>query len=496
MRVPFPPWRPDLYDVGGLGTTAGDANGVRYGGNSYVPWPKAVAFSEALAAACRGAVLAYDTAGARKIFAGTSAKLYKFVDSATAWTDVTRSSGGDYSVASDVRWSFTQHGDNLIAVNINDAPQVIGVNSGTNFAALGGSPPNATIAQTVGQFVMLGGISGTLNQVRWSGRDDPTYWTAGQRDSDLQTFPDGGPVRGITPLRDGLIFQEGAIRAYRQVPDRSIFQFRMVERRRGLLAPNSLVTLGNVSFYLSEDGFYATDGSGQSEDIGSKKAYSWFFENVNTDRLDYVCASLDPSGRRIYWLFPGNGVSSEAMNYCLCYDVHLKEWTYSDDFGDSFIWNGQAPGYTLEGLDALGTALVGSTSIELFPISFDDASLAGGTPFLSTFSGSDFKMKTLTGAARAATLETVDFQAFEGRRAFVQGAQLLTDATGATTTFGTKERPQGTVSYGSAVSQTDQGYCPTRSSGRFHRVRVSFPEDESWTHISGAEVDATPEGRR
>lgn len=495
MRIPFAPWRPDDYDVGDLGATAGQAKGVRYGRRTYTSWPQPVDYSLALDAACRGAITVRDTSGAAQIFAGTAANLYKFLDSGTAWSDVTRSSGGDYSVPSGERWSFTAFADTLVAVNINDAPQSIAITGGTNFAALGGSPPNARVAQTVGEFVMLGGISGTENSVRWSGRADPTYWTAGKRDSDLQEFPEGGPVRGITPMGGGLIFQEGAIRRYEQIPSSAVFAFHMVERRRGLAAKDSLVTLGGISFYLSDDGFYATDGGGQSLPIGDKKVNAWFSDNVDQDRIGYTIGAAEPGGRRIYWLFPSTGNAGEELDLCLCYDLARQEWTYADDFNDSWIGAAQTAGYTLESLDDLITDL-GYTSIDDFPISFDDASLSGGAAFLASFAGDDFKMRTLTGAGRAATLETADFQPFEGRRAFVQGCQMLTDATAATATFGRKERPQGSVSYGAAVSQTSQGYCPARSSGRFHRIRLSIAAGETWEHVSGVEVDAKPEGKR
>lgn len=495
MLIRFPPWRPDEYSVGDLGATAGDANGVRYGRSDYGPWPQPVDYSQALAAACRGAITVRDTSGDAQIFAFTSAAASKFVDSATAWTDVTRSSGGAYTAPSGERWSMTQFGDYLVAVNINDAPQVITITGGTNFAALGGSPNNARICQTVGEFLFLGGISGEENRVEWSARRDHTFWTAGTRDAGGQSFQEGGPVRGITPMGGALIFQEGAIRRFEAVDSTAVFGFFMVERRRGLAAKDSLVTLGGYSFYLSDDGFYVTDGSGQSLPIGDKKVNGWFTSNVNQDRIGYTIGAAEPGGRRIYWLFPSTGNAGEELDYCLCYDLARQEWSYSDDFADSWIGAAQTAGYTLESMDDLISAL-GYTSIEDFPISFDDASLSGGAAFLASFAGDDFIMRTHTGAARAATLETADWQPFEGRRAFVQGCQMLTDASNATATFGRKERPQGAVTFGSAISQTDQGYCPTRSSGRFHRVRMSIAANESWTHAAGVDVDAVPEGRR
>jgi hypothetical protein len=86
-----------------------------------------------LPARCVGAIaFARTSAGGWLIFAGTATKLYKF--QSNAWVEVTRVSGGDYTVSVDDYWSFVQFGSKLLATNINDNLQVIDVDSGaTNF---------------------------------------------------------------------------------------------------------------------------------------------------------------------------------------------------------------------------------------------------------------------------------------------------------------------------------------------------------------------------
>ena len=92
-----------------------------------------------------------------KIYAGTSTRLLTL--SSAGWVDVSRTGGVPYHVAGDDLWSFEQFGTKLIAVNINDVPQVIDIDSGTNFAALGGSPPQATNVKTIGDFLFLSGLA-------------------------------------------------------------------------------------------------------------------------------------------------------------------------------------------------------------------------------------------------------------------------------------------------------------------------------------------------
>ena len=128
---PFGAWRPDA--VGRNSGVAVEASGVLSKANGYGPWPGLSTTSDAVPAAVRGAVTTRSTANVVTIFAGTSVRLYKFVDPTSAWTNVTRSSAVNYALATDNYWQFAVYGDNVIAVQSGDAPQIIGASSGSNF---------------------------------------------------------------------------------------------------------------------------------------------------------------------------------------------------------------------------------------------------------------------------------------------------------------------------------------------------------------------------
>lgn len=482
------PWAPDRYDRNQTGLVY-EAKGVLPALASYIPWPGLTSLSLALATgACRGAFAARTTAGNIVIFAGTTTKLYKYVDAVTAWTDVSRTSGGDYAVASDEFWSFDQFGDTLVACQKVDDVQSIAITAGTNFAALGGSPPKARFVKTVGDQVWLAGLANNPNRIQFSGRNNPTFWTVGQQDADYQDFPDGGFVNGLTSRQGGLIFQEGAISSYALTSDRSIVQFSRFENSRGLIAPTSLVSAGPVSFYYSEDGFYATDGSGASAPIGVDLVDDWFKDNVNYDRVYSVVGAADPIRQRVFWIFPTGSNTTQYHDHILCYDWALKRWTHGE-LSASFIFGAATAGYTLEGLDALGFTL------DTLPFSLDSRFLQGGAPFLAAFDSSDM-MSFFSGSAMAARVTSTAMQHIPGRRAFVQGCHLYTDATAATITPYTAERPMGSFTAGSAVAVNSQGLVPLRSSGRLHRYQLDIAAAQTWNHISGLDPLIDEDGER
>ncbi len=493
-NVPLARWAPDRFaDVEGL-NVASEASGVWPGPDGYIPWPQTIPFSVALPTACLGSYAARTTAGSYKIFAGTATKLYLYVDAVTAWTDVTRLVGGDYSVPVDDTWSFAQFGSRLICCNANDDVQYIDVDVLVAFAALGGSPPKARIVRVVGDFVMLAGLTDNPNRIRWSGRNNSDFWSPGTQDSDFQDFPDGGFVNGVAPLGQnrGLIFQQTAIRAYGTTTDRTIFNFQLIEANRGLLATDSLVTSGGISYYLSQTGYFATDGSGQSKPIGADVIDKWFQDTINFDRISTVRGAVDPIRQRIIWLAPIDGSTSQIHDVALAYDITRDQFSHASVSG-SYILAAATAGYTVETIGALLTSL--GYTLETAPFSFDAKFLLGGTPYLAVF-GSTFKMEFFTGNPQAAIVETGNFIPVAGRRSMIRAVRPLSDAANCTVTIGSKERPSGTITFGTASVQNSQGVCPTRASGLFHRVRLSIAANETWSYVSGIEPDVVAEGIR
>ncbi len=482
------PWAPDQYDRN-ASRLVYEAKGVLPGPTSYLPWPSLTVLSLALASgACRGAFAARTTDGNVSIFAGTSTKLYKYTDAVSAWTDVTRLAGGDYAVTSDEYWSFDQYGDKLVACQKVDDVQYIDITAGTNFAALAGSPPKARFVRTVGDQVWLLGLAAFPNRIQFSGRNDPEYWTIGQRDCDKQDFPDGGFVNGGTSRQGGLIFQEGAISSFALTSDRSIVQFNRFENARGLIAPYSLVPVGAVAFYLSEDGFYATDGTGASAPIGADLVDDWFKDNVNYDRVYSVIGAADPIRQRVFWIFPTGSNITEYHDHCLVYDYALKRWAHGE-FSSSYIFPAATAGYTLEGLDALGYTL------DTLPFSLDSRFLQGGAPYLASFNG-DNKLGFFSGSAMAGRVTTTAMQLIPGKRALVQGCYLYGDAANGTVTPIGAESPQGSFTSGSAVAINSQGFVPLRSSARLHRFQYDIAAGQSWNHLQGLDPLADEDGER
>lgn len=117
-------------------------------GDGYGPFKDLVGFTSALASACRGYFCARKQDGTVSVFAGTSTKLYQLNNTTFAWADVSKGLTTYSALASSAHWQFAQFNNFVIAVQANTVPQVFDLTSSTEFADLGGSPPQAAYVAT------------------------------------------------------------------------------------------------------------------------------------------------------------------------------------------------------------------------------------------------------------------------------------------------------------------------------------------------------------
>ncbi len=366
--------------------------------------------------------------------------------------------------------------------------------AGTNFAALGGSPPTAKYVVTVGNFIMFGDLSTDHNAVRWSGRNASTTWSVGTNDSDAQTFPDGGFVMGMLGLdQGGLVWQTEAVRRFDAVNDRRVFTFTKLNGVQGTPAPYSIVRNAGEAYYYSLMGFQKIGVDGSFTAIGEGAVDKWFSANVNRSRYKAIIGALDPVHLRVFWAFPSSGNSSGPPDKLLCYDVHPGLWTHVD-LATEFIFSAVAPGVTLAGLAALYSTL---TAV---PYPFGSDVWKGGAPGLAAFSDAHM-LSFFAGTPLAALMQTAQFQPVQGRRAYCNGFRFIGDASSARGRMSAVERPQDAETFTAFQDVNAQGIIPQRLSGRYLRAEVTIAASTvDWSDAAGIEMDdsdaVTEEGER
>jgi hypothetical protein len=99
----------------------------------------------------------------------------------------------------------------------------------------------------------------------------------------------------------------------------------------------------------------------------------------------------------------------------------------------------------------------------------------------------------------SATVETAEFEVRTGSHSLLNNVipyvTLRENSTGTVTAqVASRNRQIDTFTFGGASGLNNDNFCPVRSNGRYHRVRLNLSGE--WKKAQGIDVDANTIGRR
>lgn len=269
-----------------------------------------------------------------------------------------------------------------------------------------------------------------------------------------------GPIMFISgyPLY-GVIFQRNAITRASYIGGNVVFSWQTFARNQGLLAKGAAVQVGANTYFLSDAGFFYTDGQnvvpiGTAQD-NSAGMDGWFFANVNKAALSAITSGYDAVKRCIFFAIPTG--SNTLPDTLLTYNVLAGRWTRAAR-ATEFTW-----------------------------IDSD-----GSTDRLGLFSQTH-AYSLLTGAPNAGYLESADLCFSDGMLRDTNGVRPNGALSAPTVTVGTRNTLQQSVTYnaGFAPDAFSAGFAPALTEGLYTRIRVT---DSNAVSIQGATCDMTAAG--
>jgi hypothetical protein len=252
--------------------------------------------------------------------------------------DRTRATGGNYAFAADnvSGWQFTSYGTSVYATNFADDIQILQegdtkfskanittppTSAGTGAPSAG--DPRARYISSIRNHLLLGHYSvggvTTPTGVWWSGTDTPRFFgtpgtTPWLTNSDKQPIEDGfGHVTGLSSGGDwAVIFKERSVVRMEGPP----FSFRTVVRGTGCRYPNSIVQVGDDTYYWGEAGpTVLRGGEGPPLVLGASGMVRTLIDNgtgfstlsiqIGLDRAE-VYGAADVANSLIWWSYRTN----------------------------------------------------------------------------------------------------------------------------------------------------------------------------------------------
>ena len=444
-------------------------------GSTYQPMRHLVAQGAAMAETCLGAYSTKDDGGNSFNCAGTAQFLYKL--NGNNWTQT----NSGFSTGAESFWRFERFGDLIIGTNFDNPVQKYDLSSDTVFAPLAGSPPQAKHVAVVRDFLVLGNLNGAANKVQWSGNNDATEWTPGEKESDGQVIPEGGPVTGLMGGEYGLVFQESRItRMDYQGPPYN-FSFDEIEKNVGCIASGSIIRFGVFTYYLSQNGFYVTDGT-QSFPIGDEKIDKTFFKNFDEEKAYKMGAIIDPINKLVIWSVVGKDSPNGLPNWLYIYNWNTKRWA-DVEVGHQALFNSLTTGTTMEALDAE------YPNLDLMNTSLDSRIFQGGASILSAID-LDNKLATFTGDVMEAVLKTGTFEINEMQVTLVSQVWPQMDGN-VQVKVGSKMSHAVPMSYTGDITVNTIGFAPFMENGRFHNFEFTIND---FTRASGFKLKQVSTG--
>lgn len=547
QKIVFTEWMPDQPSII---DALQDANNVSPLLVGYAPLNLAVNYSSPASENLNNA-FASKFSNATQVFAGSSNSLYTMSSLDTVLNDVSKS-GGYNSL---IRWQFCQFGNTVIAANGAEKLQYWTLGTSALFDDLDAAAPIAKYVAVVRDFVVAAniGVDTEPNKVQWSDLNNETNWTSGAASqSDFQVIPDGGNIVGITGGEIGIIFLEKSIVRMSYIGSPFFFQFDTIARNLGCIANGSIAQYGGVSFFLSDDGFYSSDGKSISN-IGANKIDMYFFNNVDINKIDTMSSSTDPINKLVVWNYP-NIFGGRSL---LIYNWQIQRWSRGDTDVDymSLAATGRVTEITIDNLyrsaitDVEKTSnvvtITTDTAHNLIPgkkvtvQSVSNPSLDGNftinttpteTTFTYTQSGTDIPsgadtgfvwgsiddiessldnriwtegqfvlagvrdnyIVTFSGQPSAANITTGDVEA--GYNSVATLARLQIDNGSGNVQVASRVNLDGNITFSSAIPATFENRVSLRSYGRYHRFNI-IPTG-NWNSMLSIDVDLTPSGTR
>ena len=490
-RVALGEWTPDMPSTtGGESTGLADAKNVFPNNVGYSPFPTVVAVSPE-ADQTLTSVYAGKENALVQVFAGSDQKIYNVYSESSPVTARALTYSGDveitdvsrestpYSISPEA-WHFEQFGKRVLAVKNNNVIQEWTIGSSTKYKDLT-QAPTAKCMTIVRDFVVAGNIDAgdKPNLVQWSDLNNEENWTPSpQSQADSQYIADGGAIQNITGGEIGIIFLENAVYRMSYVGSPLFFQFDKISTV-GCFEGKSCIEDNGISYYLSNDGFYQTDGNAVTA-IGTNKVDEWFLANANLKELVTMSTTVHPTYKLVIWNFEDN--FGKRQN--LIYHIESGRWSRTETLANS-VGNVATMGTDLERLGVLYPKL--DTDV---PAPLDDRIFMGGKYIFAGTSGK--RVISFTGACENPRLETLDLMG--NNNSVMTMVRPLVDNGQANISVAPRQALDDTIEFG-AVSVPYENRNNVRSGGRYFRVRVE-PVGDNWTTAIAFDMTVTDNGIR
>jgi len=483
FEVPFGEFLPDFPDYKNPGCRV--AHNVVAVSGGYAPFSGVGSQSATASGQVVGGHLYQQEDGVAVTVGGTRLALFVVINGVITETVVPDIGPNRY-------WKFHQFGRRIFAVGGGALFQLENIDSDTTWTEVAGAPQGATAIGQVGQHLMLGGFLSNSFRIQWSGLNDPINFTpdATNLAGNAELQHEYGAITAIAGDRYPVVFQQYGVSRIDAVGPPTVFNVSTIEEARGCLAPNSVVSVGFITYFMAHDGFWATNGAA-TQRIGTQKINDHFREKVSAQEAFRTHGVVNWEAQSVIWAY--YPAQSENFQQHLIYSWSEDRWSEAT-LPIDYLVEGSSDGITLDNLDTI------YPDLDLIPISLDSVVFEPRGRRLSAFmpgpTGST--LSGLDGLPLEATIETTEFQMQTSERTMINQMYPIVEnsAENSVGQLITRKLKGGEQVVTPEAPVNDAGFCPVRGQGLYMSARLVIGAGTSWSKAQGVQLRGRVSGRR
>jgi hypothetical protein len=244
-------------------------------------------------------------------------------------------------------WSNDNFGQDLLIAPRGGEIYYWQANSGVGTRAvklstLAGSPyvpttTNQIVSSAIQKFVIAMGanpyLSGTPNTtfnpmlVRWSDQLNPNQWVPDITNQAGEfALTNGSFIMGARATRQEiLIWTDSAIYSMQYLGAPYVWGFNILMENISIMAPNAMITINNVTYWMGNDKFYVYSGRVETLPCSLQQ---YIFNDINKDQAFQVFAGGNEGYNEVWWFYVSNSSMGTAIDKYIIYNYVDRVWYY------------------------------------------------------------------------------------------------------------------------------------------------------------------------
>jgi len=161
--------------------------------------------------------------------------------------------------------------------------------------------------------------------VRWSDQEDYSNWTPSiSTTSGEFKLTEGTEIIGGVRSRNIIhTWTDKALYGIQYVGPPFIFSLAQLGSNCGLISPHAAVAVDGVTYWMSDNNFYAFNGRVQRLDCTVRR---YLYDSFNMSQKDKVYAGVNSEFHEVIWLYPSEG-AMEPDSYVI-YNTQENHWVF------------------------------------------------------------------------------------------------------------------------------------------------------------------------